>query len=90
MEENQELKDSVSVEGFAATLRYHPDGGYGSPYIFVCTLVRVGNVGYIHGGAGEFNARCRRLIRVKMLEMGITEIHFDRIANNSVRSKVLT
>lgn len=89
MIEEQE-KDSISLDAFAATIRYHPEGGYGSPYTFVCTLIKLGENGYIQGACGEFNSRVRRLIRKKMLELGITQITFDRIAANGYkRTKVI-
>lgn len=83
------MSDSISVEGIIYTLRYHPEGGYGDEYTFICTLIKIGDIGYIQGAMGKFTPSIWRKIRNACVKLGLTEVHFERKINGKNRVKVI-
>ncbi len=76
--------DSVSLEwrlgGGYAIARYHPDGGFGSPYTWSAIVERTPDGACIMGGGGSapFRPRMLTLLQQELDESGITNVHFER------------
>lgn len=69
---------TASVDPVVFTLRYHPHGAYGSPFTFVCTLVRHGREATITGASGEMTPRVWRTLVGALRELDIDAVNYER------------
>lgn len=81
---------TVTVEGFAQTVRYHPSGIYGSPFSFVCTLTVHGTEAIAFAGLGAITPKVRRAIAAALREFGITRVRYERRARGGKRKVLAT
>ena len=68
----------VSVEPFAATLRYHPKGGYGTPFTFACTLTIVAGEARLFAGRGAMTTQTWRALSEALRLSGFEHAVFER------------
>lgn len=52
---------------------------YGDPYEFACTVIRIGDTGFIFGAAGALSAEIRQAVREELKAHGITHVEWSRI-----------
>jgi hypothetical protein len=59
-------------------LRVHPDGGYGSPYSWACTLVLDGRIASLHGVTRAPTMGEARAIKEAMIYVGASTSEWER------------
>jgi hypothetical protein len=80
--------DQFSLEPLAPGVllgRYHPDGGHGSPYSFVCCVLQDlqdQHRARIVGACGQFSLRVLGAIRLALESRGISEVTWERKKGN--------
>lgn len=81
---------TVTIESFAEIVRYHPCGGYGSPFTFVCTLTVSGTEARAFGALGRrgtMTAKVRRAIAAALQAAGIELVTYERRSGGRKRER---
>lgn len=72
------MSSSVSIELVTGILRYHPDGKYGDPYTFVCTVLLDNDTAIIKGAVGEYSRDVRERIKEALMDLGVEHVIYER------------
>lgn len=71
-------------------VRYHAEGGFGSPTVFAVTMLCEGDAAEFHAGTGRgYTRQTHRAFRDAMHRIGITRVRYER-RGATVRPKELT
>jgi len=71
----------VHLEPIVFTVRAFKQGEYGDPYDAVCTLQKMGDVGYVSGCHGKLSHKTVRELGNVAARYGMTRIEWRRSAD---------
>lgn len=80
---------NVSIEAFAATIRYHDSGNAGDPWSFCCTATLGSDSAHLFAGMGKMTPEIMRAVLNSLRGLGIVRVEWEQAHNGIVRQVVM-